>query len=370
MANAALNYAQGVDAEHASEQMLNAKDPDFHKILDRLQNDPAYRALIVTDFTVTHRPYPAKRLDDFCREYPDECRPRQDAAAFDHYRNLFRSDHISFAYDFERAAQSHGLTETDVRNLTDVVEVLYKACVNRLDRSFGRIVAEIERRHLLPESVIVFTADHGEVLYRDNLDFKWCHAFQLAPEVLHVPLIIHAPAAGIDGGMYEGVTRSIDVLPTLAGLAKVPMPDYAGPGVDLSAAMRAKEPPPPLLAFSHSSLLPQSMAERLDELGHLRTLFPRRDPDLMWVAVRSEDSLYKLRPRDGRIVASVYDLAADPTETEDLYDPAAARQQAVLEQLSAYRVSLIEGYDVWERRPGELDEDERIRILRSLGYVR
>jgi hypothetical protein len=42
----------------------------------------------------------------------------------------------------------------------------------------------------------------------------------------------------------------------------------------------------------------------------------------------------------------------------------------VLEQLSAYRVSLIEGYDVWERRPGELDEDERIRILRSLGYVR
>jgi hypothetical protein len=80
--------------------------------------------------------------------------------------------------------------------------------------------------------------------------------------------------------------------------------------------------------------------------------------------------LYKLRPRDGRIVASVYDLAADPTETEDLYDPAAARQQAVLEQLSAYRVSIIKGYDVWERRPGELDEDERIRILRSLGYVR
>jgi arylsulfatase A-like enzyme len=370
MANARLNYAQGVDDEHRSSSWLRANDPVFLQILDHLRTDPSYRALVVTNFTLTHRPYRAMRLDEFCREHPDECRPRQDREAFDRYAELFQSDHIPFAYDFDRTVQRHGLTESDVANLIDVIDVLYKAGIYHLDQAFGAVVSQIERHDLLPESVIAFTADHGELLYRPGVDFVWCHAFQLAPEVLNVPLIIYAPGAAPGGGVYDGVTRSIDVLPTLAGLAGVPMPDYTGPGVDLSQAMAGRAPPSPLLAFSHAALLPDEMAGRLDELGRLREVIPAHDPDLMWVAVRSGDDSYKLRWRNGRLVASVYDLAADPNESTDLYDPAAPWQAPLLERLEAYRASLIDSYDDWKNRAENLDEHEQLRILRSLGYVK
>lgn len=137
----------------------------------------------------------------------------------------------------------------------------------------------------------------------------------------------------------------------IACLAGVPMPDYTGPGVDLSQVMAGLAAPSPLLAFSHSALLPDEMADRLDELGRLREVIPAHDPDLMWVAVRSGDDSYKLRWHDGRIVASVYDLAADPNESTDLYDPDAAWQAPLPERLVAYRASLIDRYDDWRTGP-------------------
>lgn len=179
MASARLNYAQGVEPDHVSKQMLRAGEPIFQEILDRLKGDPTYRAFVVTNFkSVTHRPYRPERLESFCQEYPTECRAREDVVDFAQYTELFRTNHISFAYDFDRTVESLQLSRRQVDKVANVVELLYKAGIFEIDALFGAVVQEIDSRALLPESIIVFTADHGEAFYREGSPFKWSHSTQ------------------------------------------------------------------------------------------------------------------------------------------------------------------------------------------------
>ena len=161
----------------------------------------------------------------------------------------------------------------------------------------------------------------------------------------------------------------MDVLPTLAGLANLNI-RYEGPGVDLSAAVRGEEPAPELLAFSHSSVLPHYVERTMTHLRLFRSLFPRRDPELMWVAAREHDTVYKLRRLNGAgFTPAVFDLARDPTEASDLFDPKNPLHRKRVEQLANYRQSLVKGYEEWEETADALSESRQEELLRSLGYI-
>ena len=296
MANAKLNYAQGVDPANRSDEALRAADSAFQEVLDRLGREPRYRAFIVTNFTVSHRPYRAELLEIFCRNYPAECAARADAENFAKYRDIFEANHVSLAYDFDDTVESLGLTDVDVEKISQVVEILYKAGIFQLDSQFGALIEEIARRDLLSDSIVVFTADHGETFYRRDSQFKWSHAYQLTQDVLRVPLIIHAPKAGIEAAGYDGVTRSVDLLPTLAGLSRFSIADYQGPGIDLSGAASSTQFRAPLVAFSHLPVLSDRMARRAaqDRFQALMSLFPRRDPHLLWVSSRNDELSFML----------------------------------------------------------------------------
>jgi arylsulfatase A-like enzyme len=75
------------------------------------------------------------------------------------------------------------------------------------------------------------------------------------------------------------VTRSIDVFPTLAGLAGLPA-DARVVGSNLSAALRGEEARPDLVAYSHTTVLARSVFEQMhspqyrDQWNLARHLFP------------------------------------------------------------------------------------------------
>ena len=165
---------------------------------------------------------------------------------------------------------------------------------------------------------------------------------QLAPEVSRVPLIIRSAHPEVGSNRYMGVTRSIDVYPTLIGLSGFSLEAEPLSGVDLSLAMRGREPPPTLLAFSHSSVLVRSVHNSMysPEYAHewrlLSQTFPDQDAKWIWVVIRQGDMRYKLRNL-GADTWSVqaFDLASDPSETRDVFnaaDPAHADMGARAEQ--------------------------------------
>ncbi len=77
-ASADWNYAQGVELWNQHSERLDGTDVDCRKRLIELQDDPDRRAMVVANFTVTHRPYSrdVKSVFNFCLRQPGaECDP-------------------------------------------------------------------------------------------------------------------------------------------------------------------------------------------------------------------------------------------------------------------------------------------------------
>lgn len=386
MASPTLGYAQGVPPAHVvagtsrllapdprrhhpeREAFLQAGDPRFERLLDGLRQDPRRRALVVTNFSVTHAPYSGAFVAELCRDVPEAC-----AGVPDRWREtaeLFWQNYVDLSWDFDAAVRRLGLGDDDVARIVRVAELLYRANVHRLDRLFGDVVGAVEAGGLADESAIAFTADHGEVLHREGAIFPWNHGFALAPEVLGVPWLLVAP--GVAPGAFEGVTRSIDVFPTLAGLAEVPLPAGSVDGVDLSPALRREAAPPVLQAFSHTPLVPQLLLRVSRARGGTRldALFPDWEPERVWSALRDGDRVYKLaRPRGEGLEWLVYDLASDPTERRNLYDPADAQHGTRFEALEAQRSELTRALGARTGSGTLLAEPDVIERLRRLGYI-
>jgi arylsulfatase A-like enzyme len=364
MASAELGYGQGVPAENVHAELLEARDAAFQGILDRLVAEPEYRAFVVANFTVTHGPYQGVLLEELCARHPDECARLGAPENFERYRILYEENDLRLSFDFEETIRALALDDSDIARLIDVTEILYKADVFRLDRLFGEVVEAIEARGLEDESLLAFTSDHGEIHYRENADFRWTHGFQLAPEVLNVALLLRGRGAGVVPGDYGGVTRSIDVFPTLAGLSGVPLPLIEGLGENLAPAVRRETEPPRLAAYSHTAIFPDAVSK----YARVAALFPRAGPFWMGVSVREGDRVYKWRHEgSGRWKTSVFDLVSDPGEVHDLYDANDPGQAGRFLALAAYRTELIAVHRARGAPPVPPHQEQE--LLRGLGYI-
>lgn len=86
------------------------------------------------------------------------------------------------------------------------------------DRLFGDIVARLKHEGVYDNTIIVVTADHGIALPRGK-QF-------LYDEGLHIPLIIRSPYGVPAKTVRDDLVGNIDLVPTILGLAKLPIPDY------------------------------------------------------------------------------------------------------------------------------------------------
>jgi len=382
MASASLNYGQGIPEENVIVSPLDEQNkpvrtgggPRFQEILDRLGSDPDYRAFIQVNFTVTHAPYhkssPPAITEEYCRRFPGE-RAGLTGREIERYVGIYNRNRFELQYDFPNTVEKLGLSPDEVATLARVLDLLYRSSVHQLDTYFGAYLESIDRAGLTDDCLLAFTADHGEVLYRENALFQWTHGQQLAPENLDVPLMIRAPQLGIEPGTYEAVTRSIDVFPTLAGLCGIPIPAEAGVrGQDLSPAILGERAPPDLPAYSYTTILSPLRWEEAQTWELFSTYFPRMDPELIWVRIREQDLVYKWRRMaDGAWGTQVFDLAADPDEREDLYDSSVPEHVEMTRRLQGFQSRLVEAYEL--RRAGkEVPVDEALQRLKDTGYAR
>lgn len=177
-------------------------------------------------------------------------------------------------------------------------------------------------------TVIAFTADHGEALGDHG---ELTHGLFAYEPTLHVPLVLWGP--GIAPGTDPRPAGHVDLLPTLLALLGLqPPPDL--PGVSLLA-----QPPSP----RPGGLYFEALAANLDYgWAPLRGV------------IQGGKKLIDLP------LPELYDLGADPGETENLV----STDRRAVRELAA----LLPEESVWPPRAGEIGSEEA-RRLRSLGYV-
>ena len=166
------------------------------------------------------------------------------------------------------------------------------------------------------------------------------------------------------------MTRSVDVLPTLASLAGIALPESEVEGVDLAPVLRGERPPPDLIAFSHTGIVPPLVLKQMKGWEGFRRHHARSSVDRTWVALRHGDEVLKLAPWDGQPpTPEVYDWARDAGETKNRFDSSNPSHRCMQELLVRYRSLLIE-----ERRrrvdPGDETPERQVELLKSLGYIR
>ena len=127
---------------------------------------------------------------------------------------------------------------------------LYDGTVNAIDDAVGRVLKALERTGLAERTIVVVTADHGEMLY-DHGHGQGHGDHLFGDEALHVPLLVYDPRVK-QGRRETKIVREVDIAPTLYELAGVEKPADLD-GRSLAPALRG-ESLAPKLAYAESEL--------------------------------------------------------------------------------------------------------------------
>ncbi|CAN0602018.1 unnamed protein product, partial [Ectocarpus sp. 12 AP-2014] len=173
----------------------------------------------------------------------------------------------------------------------------YYANMEMIDREVGAILDTLEARGKLDNTIIIFTSDHGDCLGDHGLVQKW------APyeEVTRVPLIICAPDRFIGGRKVEELVQLFDLGPTIL--------EWAGADIDSSFEAETLNPVLNGDAFEGREYVYCEQGGDVNLTG-ARFLTMVRSPTHKLVHFQGED------------YGQLFDLGADPGETQNLWDDA------------------------------------------------
>jgi arylsulfatase A-like enzyme len=224
----------------------------------------------------------------------------------------------------------------------------YDAAVRLATDQAARLLEMWDASLAGPGSLVIVTSDHGEGLGQHGF---WSHGMNLFDETLRVPLLVRWPGAPQGSRRQVGQASLLDVAPTVLAAAGLEVPQDL-PGLDLRQ----------IVAAGGDVARPPLVAQRM-----------------RYVPAQRPSGLRNWRAGDGFAVLdgpfkyiqeeegppALYDRASDPLEQNDLLRRRPGGGAAFHDFLAAW-IARHPDRLVWP--PPDVDP-ERIRVLRSLGYV-
>jgi arylsulfatase A-like enzyme len=212
------------------------------------------------------------------------------------------------------------------------------------DYHIARLLRNIDTKN----TVVVFTADHGEEFGEHGGQYH----YTFYDEVMRVPLMIEAP--GLAPGTDRTQAEQIDLLPTILDLLGVESPADL-PGRDLLSGEPDDTP-----TFIERDRPPPWRQRGVIKGNQKLFVVEMQDTNSIPVASRGTE----VPVRNVHLGIFRYDLKADPKERTNLYTPTDSTSLDLLGCVAGH-------FSVTTPRenPVELDPD-LLKKLKSLGYVR
>jgi len=130
----------------------------------------------------------------------------------------------------------------------------YDGAIRNVDEKIGRLLKNLKDSHLDKKTIIIITADHGEMLGEHNYYFH--HGWFLYEPLINVPLIIKCnsdiPAGNI---INTQVSAHLDIAPTILDLLKIDIPKTMEGVSLLGIILHKKEYPRPYIFIDEGYLV-------------------------------------------------------------------------------------------------------------------
>lgn len=203
----------------------------------------------------------------------------------------------------------------------------YYAHVRAIDREFDRLLKALDDTGQAENTIVVFTSDHGEMAGSHGRMYKQVPH----EESVRVPFFVQYPGVTPKGKSSDVLFASIDIYPTLCGLAGIAVPKHCK-GQDVSAIMRGHGAPSSEVVFLMNqgrehpedevdieSAAPERISEHGDRLSNQKGPGPNgggyAPPNFR--GLRSQTHTYAVA-EDGRWL--LFDNVSDPYQQRNLID--------------------------------------------------
>jgi arylsulfatase A-like enzyme len=210
---------------------------------------------------------------------------------------------------------------------------LYDAEILYVDHYIGQLLKKLKEYNLYDKTMIIVTADHGELLGEHN---KYRHGYDLYQEEIHIPMLIKYPHGEVSPARTATRVQLVDIMPIILERLKIDVPDGCQGNF------------PPNLGHPIVS-----------EVSPL----PMEDVGGNWRAIYDGDFKFIWNSKGNHLL---FNLKNDPGEKVNLFEQ---RQRAdqMLSKLNRYMSNLPAPGPVAEQQQ-QLDEKTK-NTLKSLGYV-
>jgi arylsulfatase A-like enzyme len=179
------------------------------------------------------------------------------------------------------------------KNLPEFQRVYY-AMTASFDEGMGRLLNKLKELGLDENTIVVVTSDHGEMFGEHGRIQKMIFYDPAA----RVPFLIRWPGHVPAGAVSDACLNTPDIMPTLLGMAKLPIPREVE-GMDLGGIALGKAGPEPEMAF-------------LQGMGHTYLW----EDGSEWRAVRGKQYTYATYRVDGSEL--LFDNINDPSQAHNL----------------------------------------------------
>ncbi len=218
--------------------------------------------------------------------------------------------------------------ETRIRRVQEYA--IYAAMVEAMDQAVGKVLDELDRQKLTDNTIVIITSDNGGLSTGDlgiSADQGWptsnlplrAGKGWLYEGGIRVPLIVKAPGVTAAGTRTDAVMVSQDFYPTLLELVGLEFsPEQHADGISMVPALRG-EPlrrPPAFWHYPHYG----------NQGGSPGSVV--RDGQWKLIEWYEDQSL------------ELYDLEADPGESNNLAQTAVGQRQKLHDMLVAWRKKL------------------------------
>ena len=220
------------------------------------------------------------------------------------------------------------LNEQQIRNARRA----YYGSISDIDDKVADVLNTIEEAGLSDNTIVIFTADHGDMLGERGMWFKMSYLEHSA----RVPLIVHAPKHFSERRVKQSVSL-VDLLPTLVEMAN------DGKGFDYATPLEGRSLMSHLTnGKGHDEVIGEYFGE-----GVASPMFMIRRGTRKFITSEGSDHLY--------------DLANDPHERNNL-----ANNLAFKSELEALKAEISQNYDLNLLQVRVLESQHRRAFLKGV----